>query len=130
VAVCVAHHLSEAIYVELIRNVRPAIAAASSFWTWYGTSSMTLFCWRCAPDSSGDARRTDRRSIRRAYTPLEMRAVVNRALEGTCARFRHSVAPLYMRQIVDITYNPLTREATHVAGLDAPAWQRARYSAP
>ena len=46
-----------------------------------------------------------RRSIRRAYTPLEMRAVVNRALEGTCARFRHSVAPLYMRQIVDITYD-------------------------
>src|SRR5947209_1759261 len=43
-----------------------------------------------------------RRSIQRSYTPREMAAMVARALEGTTARYRHSVAPFYMRQIVDI----------------------------
>ena len=47
-----------------------------------------------------------RRSIRRAYTPRELRAMVTRALEGTRAQFRHSVAPFYTRQIVDISYEP------------------------
>jgi hypothetical protein len=44
------------------------------------------------------------RSIRRAYTPREFFTLVTRALEGTGGVFRHSVAPLYMRQIVDINY--------------------------
>ena len=48
------------------------------------------------------------RSIRRAYTPPELRAIVSRALDGAGAHFRHSVAPFYTRQIVDIRYRSLT----------------------
>jgi hypothetical protein len=45
------------------------------------------------------------RSIRRAYTPGELVTLVSGALQGTRAVFRHSVAPLYMRQMVDIRYD-------------------------
>jgi hypothetical protein len=37
-------------------------------------------------------------------TPAELSAVVRRALAGTGAKFSHSVAPLFARQIVDISY--------------------------
>ncbi len=43
-------------------------------------------------------------SIRRAYTPGEFRALIGRALAGTGAAFSHTVAPLYIRQVADITY--------------------------
>ncbi len=105
VAVCVAHHLSEADYVELIRNVGRYCRRFVILDLVRHRLPLTLFCLAVCPLIHPVNAADGRRSIRRAYTPLEMRAVVNRALEGTCARFRHSVAPLYMRQIVDITYN-------------------------
>lgn len=43
-------------------------------------------------------------SIRRAYTSAELRAIVQEVLHGTGATFRHSVAPFYIRQVVDIRY--------------------------
>jgi len=44
------------------------------------------------------------RSIRRSYTPAELRGIAASALTGTAASFRHSVAPLYARQVIDISY--------------------------
>jgi SAM-dependent methyltransferase len=44
------------------------------------------------------------RSIRRSYTPAELRGITTLALAGTAASFRHSVAPLYARQVIDISY--------------------------
>jgi SAM-dependent methyltransferase len=43
-------------------------------------------------------------SIRRSYTPPELARIAREALAGTGARFRHSVAPLYARQTLDISY--------------------------
>ncbi|HLI85103.1 MAG TPA: hypothetical protein VKV17_14375 [Bryobacteraceae bacterium] len=43
-------------------------------------------------------------SLERAFTPPELRRAVADALDGSPARFRHAVAPLYIRQIVDIRY--------------------------
>jgi hypothetical protein len=44
-------------------------------------------------------------SIRRAYTPAELRAIVARALNGSRARLVHSVTPFRSRQMIDITWS-------------------------
>ena len=104
VAVCVAHHLSDSDCIELIRNVgrycrRFVILDLVRHWLPLALFRLAV-CPLIHPVNAADGRR----SIRRSYTPREMRAVVAQALEGTRARFRHSVAPLYMRQMVDISY--------------------------
>jgi hypothetical protein len=43
-------------------------------------------------------------SIRRSYTPQEMRCVVDTALDGSGADVRHTVAPFCIRQVVDISW--------------------------
>ena len=43
-------------------------------------------------------------SIRRSYTPPELRTHIERALHGTAATFRHTVTPFSIRQIADIRY--------------------------
>jgi hypothetical protein len=43
-------------------------------------------------------------SIRRSYTVSELRRVATTAVAGTGAQFRHSVAPFYVRQTLDISY--------------------------
>jgi hypothetical protein len=43
-------------------------------------------------------------SIRRSYTRTEMEALTAEALAGSAGRFRHSVAPFYTRQVIDISY--------------------------
>jgi SAM-dependent methyltransferase len=105
VAVCVAHHLSDSNYIELIRNVGRYCRRFVILDLVRHRLPLTLFrlavCPLIHPVNAVDGRR----SICRSYTPPEMGAVVTRALAGTPARFRHSVAPLYMRQIVDISYN-------------------------
>jgi SAM-dependent methyltransferase len=104
VAVCVAHHLTESDYIRLIRNVGRHCRRFVVLDLVRHRLPLTLFrlavCPLIHPVNAFDGRR----SICRSYTPNEMAAVVTRALEGTAARFRHSVAPLYMRQIVDISY--------------------------
>jgi SAM-dependent methyltransferase len=104
VAVCVAHHLSDSDCIELIRNVgrycrRFVILDLVRHWLPLALFRLAVCPW-IHPVNAADGRR----SIRRSHTPREMRAVVAQALEGTRARFRHSVAPLYMRQMVDISY--------------------------
>jgi SAM-dependent methyltransferase len=104
-AVCMAHHLSDSDCVELIRNVgrycrRFVILDLVRHWL-----PLTLFRLLVGPLVHPVNATDGRRSIQRSYTPPEMAAMVARALEGTGARYRHSVAPLYMRQIVDISYD-------------------------
>ena len=103
-AVCVAHHLSDSNYIELIRNVGRYCRRFVILDLVRHRLPLTLFrlavCPLIHPVNAADGRR----SICRSYTPPEMGAVVSRALAGTPARFRHSVAPFYIRQIVDISY--------------------------
>jgi hypothetical protein len=44
------------------------------------------------------------RSIRRSFTPVELRELTSSALAGTAGTFRLSVAPLHARQVMDICY--------------------------
>lgn len=45
-------------------------------------------------------------SIRRAYTPDELSRIAREAAGGIGARVTHSIAPFYVRQILDIEYAP------------------------
>lgn len=107
-AVCVslAHHLAEHEVVELIRNVgrscrRLVLIDLVRHWL-----PLVLFRVFVAPALSPLNVADGCRSVRRAYTPAEMRAMVERALAGTGGRFHHDVAPGYVRQTVDITFRP------------------------
>src|SRR5579885_1952536 len=57
------------------------------------------------PPVRGAVRLPDQRRRWRALDPAGLHAaLVRTALDGTGATFRHSVAPLYARQVVDIRY--------------------------
>jgi hypothetical protein len=45
-------------------------------------------------------------SVLKSYSPQELRQVVTKALTSSGATFRHSVAPFWIRQIVDISRPP------------------------
>ena len=105
VAVCVAHHLSDPDCMELIRNVGRYCRRFIILDLVRHRLPLTLFRLALGPLIHPVNAHDGCRSIRRSYTPRELGAMVTSALEGTRARFRHSVAPLYMRQIVDITYD-------------------------
>jgi SAM-dependent methyltransferase len=103
VAVCVAHHLSDPDAMQLIRNVGCFCRRFIILDLVRHRLPLTLFRM-IGPLMHPINEHDGCRSIRRAYTPHELRTLVARALEGTRAHFRHSVSPFYTRQIVDITY--------------------------
>ncbi len=103
-AVLFAHHLTEAELIALIRNVsrssrRLIILDLVRHWL-----PLALFRVFVAPFLSYINTVDGITSIRRAYTPRELRRIAESAVAGTGARVRHSVAPLYTRQIIDITW--------------------------
>ena len=103
-AVCLVHHLPEADIVRLIRNVsrscrRFIILDPVRHWL-----PLRLFKICVAPFLGSINAVDGVTSIRRSYTPRELQRIVNRAVEGTGARVRYSVAPLYIRQIADISW--------------------------
>ncbi|MCL5743072.1 MAG: methyltransferase domain-containing protein [Acidobacteria bacterium] len=99
-----AHHLSEGDLASLITNVRRACRRFILLDLVRHPVPLMLFNAFVAPFVCRITARDGRVSVRRAYTPAELRHVVRTALEGTDAQFRHSVAPFYIRQIVDIDY--------------------------
>lgn len=104
VAVCVMHHLSDTDTIALIRNVGRHCRRFIILDLVRHRLPLTLFRLAVGPLVHPVNAHDGYCSIRRAYTPLEFGAMVKRALDGTRGRFRHSVAPLYMRQIADISY--------------------------
>ena len=104
IAVCVAHHLSDADCVRLIRNVGRSARRFLILDLVRHRLPLALFGLAVGPWLHPVNSHDGRQSIRRAYTPAELAAIVAEALKGGRGVFRHTVAPLYMRQIVDITY--------------------------
>ena len=103
-AVLMIHHLSEDQIVALIRNVsrsarRFIILDLVRHWL-----PLWLFRIFVAPFLSRINAVDGVTSVRRAYTPGELSNLVQRAVQGTSARVRHTVAPFYIRQIVDISW--------------------------
>lgn len=106
VALCVflAHHLDEDEVVRLIRNVGRSARRLLLVDLVRHRLPLALFRVFLAPFFHPLIGSDGATSIRRAYTPAELRRLARRALHGSAGTFRHSVAPLYARQILDISF--------------------------
>jgi SAM-dependent methyltransferase len=104
VSVCLVHHLRDEEFVEMIRNVGRAcrrFVILDLVRHRVPLALFTAFAPLCLPRVNV---LDGRQSIRRAYTPEEFRSLIARAVSGTGGSFRHSVAPLWIRQMADIRY--------------------------
>jgi 2-polyprenyl-3-methyl-5-hydroxy-6-metoxy-1,4-benzoquinol methylase len=107
VAVCVlmVHHLAEEDVVDLIRNVSRSCERLILLDLVRHRVPLVLFSIFVAPFLCRINAADGKTSIRKAFTPSEMKAMVDEALSGTgrqVARKRHTVAPFWIRQVVDI----------------------------
>jgi 2-polyprenyl-3-methyl-5-hydroxy-6-metoxy-1,4-benzoquinol methylase len=107
VAVCllVIHHLSKEEIMALVRNAgrslrRLIILDLVRHWL-----PLTLFSIFLSPVLMHAVAADGRQSIRRAYTPAELRTIVERALAGTGARIVHTVTRFRSRQMIDIMWD-------------------------
>jgi SAM-dependent methyltransferase len=109
VAVCVmmAHHLSEAELAGLIRNVSRTSPRFILLDLVRHPVPLALFQVFVAPLLGRINALDGATSIRRAYTAREMRGIVAGALRGgdkSVTSVRHTVGPLWIRQVVDISW--------------------------
>jgi SAM-dependent methyltransferase len=105
----VAHHLSEQDLIGLIRNVGRSCRRFILLDLVRHRLPLALFEMFVVPFVNHVSAADGRVSIRRAYTPGELRAVVESALAGTGAQFSQTVSPIRARQVVQILYKPATR---------------------
>jgi len=104
IAVCFVHHLSEEELIRLIRNVsrscrRFVILDLIRHWL-----PLWLFRIFVGPFVSRINREDGVTSIRRAFTVRELRKLVETAVEGAGARVSQTVAPLLIRQVIEIRW--------------------------
>jgi SAM-dependent methyltransferase len=104
VSVWMAHHLSGTELVELIRNVGRSARRLVLLDLVRHPLPLALFRTFATPFLSRVNAEDGIRSIRRSFTPAEMRAAAAEALDGAGAAFSHSVAPLRVRQVLDVRY--------------------------
>ncbi len=109
VAFCMylSHHLSPLDLIQLIRNAGRYCRRFILLDLVRHPLPLALFRLFVAPLVCEIDAEDGRRSIRRSYTPSELRAITRVALAGSKATFRASVAPLFIRQVVDISYGTL-----------------------
>ena len=104
ISICLAHHLSEDDVIGMIRNVsrscrRLIVLDLVRHWM-----PLTLFRVFMSPFLHPINAADGATSIKRSYTPRELRAMVDEAVTGTNASVVHTVAPFYIRQVVEITW--------------------------
>jgi SAM-dependent methyltransferase len=104
IAVCVAHHLSANDLHRMIRNVSNHCKRFIILDLVRHPLPLALFRIFVGPFLCRINAQDGLTSIRRAYTVHEMREIVNDAISGTGASVAHRVAPLYIRQLVDIRW--------------------------
>jgi SAM-dependent methyltransferase len=104
VSVMVVHHLSAEELAGLIRNVGHSCRRFLILDLVRHPIPHLLFRCFIAPLVNPINAHDGVLSLERAFTPPELRRIVAEALTGSGARFRHTVTPLYVRQIVDIRY--------------------------
>ena len=104
ISICLAHHLSEEDVVSMIRNVSRScrrLILLDLVRHWMPLTLFRVFVSSfLVPINAADGVT----SIKRSYTPGEMRRMVAEAVKGTNARVVHTVAPFYTRQVVDISW--------------------------
>ncbi len=98
------HHLRECELMDLIRNVGRFCRRFILLDLVRHPLPLVLFRSLLAPLLCPIDAEDGERSIRRSYTPVELRKITASALAGTAASFRLSVAPFYIRQVLDISY--------------------------
>src|SRR5580658_8133557 len=103
-AVCVVHHLSEAEIIALIRNVSKSCRRLILLDLVRHWIPLTLFRVFVAPFLHRINAVDGLTSIKRAYTPRELREIVDEAVKGSGASVDHIVAPFYVRQVIDIEF--------------------------
>lgn len=106
VAFCLylGHHLSEADLASLIRNVGRSCRRLILLDLVRRRLPLWLFRVFVSPFVSPVVVADGITSIRRAYTPPELREIAENAIQGTGAALRHSVTPIGSRQVIDIAY--------------------------
>ena len=104
VAVCMVHHLSEGNFIRLIRNVSLSCRRFIVLDLVRHPLPLALFQTFVCPFLGSLNGQDGVTSIRRSYTPREMRRVVDSALDGSGGKVRHTVAPFYIRQVADISW--------------------------
>jgi 2-polyprenyl-3-methyl-5-hydroxy-6-metoxy-1,4-benzoquinol methylase len=104
IALCMTHHLPEADVVSLIRNVSRSCRRFVFLDLVRHPIPWILFRLFVSPFLHPINAKDGATSVRRAYTSREMRSMVDEAVKGSGARVVHTVAPFYIRQVVDITW--------------------------
>jgi len=107
VAVCVTvfHHLSEDEITALVRNAGRSVRRLIVLDLVRHWLPLALFRVLVAPFLMRIVAVDGCQSIRRAYTPAELRAIVESALNGSGARLVHTVTPFRSRQMIDIMWS-------------------------
>jgi SAM-dependent methyltransferase len=98
------HHLADWQLVKLIRNAGRSCRRFLILDLVRHPLPLALFRLFVAPFVSTVTAADGPISIRRSYTPLEMAGIAQEAVSGSSAQFRHSIAPLYVRQTLDVSY--------------------------
>ena len=104
VSMTVFHHLAEAEIVALIRNAAHSVCRLIILDLVRHWLPLALFSTFLSPLLMRTVAMDGCQSIRRAYTPSELRAIVEGALAGSGARLVHAVTPFRSRQIIDISW--------------------------
>lgn len=107
VAICVTlfHHLTEDEIISLVRNAGRSVRRLIVLDLVRHRVPLALFSLLVAPFLMRTVARDGCQSIRRSFTPRELGAIVESALDGTGASFVQSVTPLRSRQMIDITWS-------------------------
>jgi hypothetical protein len=103
-AVCLVHHLAEADVIRLIRNASKSCRRLILLDLVRHWIPLTLFRVFVSPFLHPINAADGLTSVKRAYTPQELRNMADEAVAGTGARIVHTVAPFYTRQIIDISF--------------------------
>lgn len=133
VAICVmmAHHLSPDELEKMIGNVSRTCRRFVIIDLVRHPMPLRLFQIFLCPFLSRLNAIDGQTSIRRAYTASEMRDIVQRAVRNTSIpirSLRHSVAPFWIRQVVDIRWEEARRDAR--AAVDGMGAESELTSAP
>jgi 2-polyprenyl-3-methyl-5-hydroxy-6-metoxy-1,4-benzoquinol methylase len=98
------HHLTDDQVVNMVRNTARSCRRFICLDLVRHPLPFALFSTFIGPLIHKEAADDGRQSIRRAFKPAELSALMTRALQGTGATFEHEVSPYYSRQIIDIRF--------------------------
>jgi SAM-dependent methyltransferase len=105
ISICLAHHLSEEELVGMIRNVSRSCRRLILLDLVRHWMPLVLFRVFLSPFLHPINASDGMTSIRRSYTPAELRRMVDEAVRGTDATVVHTVTPFYIRQVIEISWS-------------------------